>query len=478
MDSALLYDPARVRALAMKTTAAIRWLDGITSDEPMADDPIATLRRISHTFGTTWTPYFSQLLGDTSMVSWLSDGPTATTGPVASGFRSVAGEGDGSERPDLVAADMVDLAERASAGDDDALIELAEMFTRHADDPAIMFEFRRQLGDEGLSELVVTLESGTTLAGGALLDGSDVVAARERVLATLVPTPMAIPSDPDFDLSESIAPCPDDEWFNRVNPGCVDFGGPNADYAGGGIIVGPDGREYAITVPLVSDGDHHVFTGDVGPVSPGEPTVSNLNGADDGWEPVWYQSGIERFQNRPSAFDRLLGFAAGTTGLVTPLPPNGGLQFIQMRPGALPYLSATPEGTPPPIGSASPSVTDTVGGSPISQTVISGSVRGADGWVFAANMDNQRDRAYQVIFEEQEATGRLRARIETFTVGTDEAGDPVVIPEHVWVDDGTLMSQGICYAPPDGGVLTDVTPLAFDPDASPHAYAIPDQVFP
>ena len=124
-------------------------------------------------------------------------------------------------------------------------------------------------------------------------------------------------------------------------------------------------------------------------------------------------------------------------------------------------------------------MTNTVDGSPISQTVISASVRGADGWVFAANMDNQRERAYQVIFEEQPGTGRLRARIETFTVGTDETGDVVVVPEHVWVDeDGTLMAQGICYAPPDGGVLTDVTPLAFDPDATPHAYAIPEQVFP
>ena len=77
MVSALLYDPARVRVLALKTAAAIQWLDSLASDEPMADDPIATLRRISHTLGTTWMPYLSNLLGDTSMLSWDAAAPPA-----------------------------------------------------------------------------------------------------------------------------------------------------------------------------------------------------------------------------------------------------------------------------------------------------------------------------------------------------------------------------------------------------------------
>jgi hypothetical protein len=478
MAGALLYDPARVRVLALKTAAAIQWLDARMSGEPIADDPIATLRRISHTLGTTWMPYLAHLLGDTSMLSWDAATPAAPPAP-ALGFRS-AGSADDDRRPDQIAAEMVELADRAADGDAAALLELDQMLSTYEDDPAVIYEFWQQLGDEGLTELVVELETGTRFLGQGLLATSEVLAARDRVLAVMMPTPLSIPSDPDFELATAIVQGNNTEWENLLNAGCVDLGGSDADYGGGGLVVGPDGRPYPIVIPLVSDGDQ-TYTGEIEPVAEGERSVNDLNGSDDGWVPRWYQSGIERFQTRPSTIDRILGFAAGTTGLVTPLPPNQGLQFIQMRPGMPPCLSQTPATSPPPIASARPNATDTVAVVPNGPAVIAASVRGADGLVYAANMDNQRERAYQVIFEEHPETGRRRARIETFTIGTDEAGNVVIIPEHVWVDhdDGTLMSQGICYTLENpSGVLTDVTPLAFDPDVAPNAYAIPDQAFP
>ena len=483
MASALLYDPVRVRVLALQTAATIEWLDGRTSDEPMADSTIATLRQISFRLGTTWMPYFSQLLTDTSMTTWDAAGPTAATG-AATGFRAPGTGADGSDRADLVAADMVDLAERASGGDDQALIELDAMIARFADDAAVMFEFRRQLGDEGFSNLVVALESGTMLVAGGLLNHPDLLAARDRVLAALVPTPMQLPTDPDFELAAMVSPGGDwtdnsSEWSNAINPRCADLGGPNADYRGGGFVTGPDGLPYAIVVPWVQDGDSQ-YTADLGPAAEGEACVGNLNGDDDGWTAVGYQSGIERFQEAPTPVEQMFGFFAGTTGLVVPMPPSSQTQFIQMRPGALPYLAAAPHGAPPPIGSALPAAEGALSGMPSGQAVIDVSVRGSDGWVFATNMDNQRERAYQILFEET-ADGRRRARIETFTLGYDANGDVVIVPEHVWVNgDGELVSELITYAPAGGasGVLTNVTPISFAPGVVPHPHVVPGQEFP
>ena len=63
-------------------------------------------------------------------------------------------------------------------------------------------------------------------------------------------------------------------------------------------------------------------------------------------------------------------------------------------------------------------------------------------------LDNQTERAYQVIFEEN-GDGRRRARIQTFTLAHDGAGGVVIIPEHVYVNgEGELTSQTISYGSP------------------------------
>jgi hypothetical protein len=484
VEGALLYEPARIRALALTTAAAIQWLDGRTSDEPVAESAIATLRRISHNLGTAWMPNFAQILGDTSMATWDAAAPAVPPRSAPNGFRST-GTTDDDRRPDQIAADMVELADRAADGEAAALFELDQMLTAHGTDPAVMFEFRRQLGDEGFSDLVVALETGTMFVAGAVLAHPDVLAARDRVLAELGPTPMQLPTNPDFELAAMVTPGGDwtdnsSEWSSAINPRCADLGGPNADYRGGGFVTGPDGLPYAIVVPWVQDGESQ-FTADVGGAAAGAPCVGNLNGADDGWAEVGYQSGIERFQHAPTPMEQMFGFFAGTTGMVVPMPPSSQTQFIQMRPRDLPYLAAAPHGAPPPIGSALPSAEGAVGGTPSGQAVIDVSVRGSDGWVFATNMDNQRERAYQIVFEATE-DGRRRARIETFTLGYDANGDVIIVPEHVWVNaDGELMSELITYAPPPegaSGVLSDVTPISFAPGVVPNPYVVSGQEFP
>ena len=313
----------------------------------------------------------------------------------------------------------------------------------------------------------------------------------------MVPTPMDLATDPDFELATAIMSGGDwtdnsSEWSNAINPECKDLGGPDADYRGGGFVTGPDGLPYAIVVPWVQDGESQ-YTADIGPANrrrepcyrrrdrqvSEEPCVGNLNGDDQGWTPVGYQSGIERFQEAPTPIDRMFGVFAGTTGMVTPMPPSSQTRFIQMQPGFLPSLAASSHGAPPPLGSASPSVADTVN-APAGPALIAATVRGADGWVFATNMDNQRERAYQIVFEAA-PDGRRRARIETYTLGYDANGDVVIVPEHVWVNaDGELVSELITYAPPAGpsGVLSNVTPISFTPGVVPQPYVVPGQEFP
>ena len=152
-----------------------------------------------------------------------------------------------------------------------------------------------------------------------------------------------------------------------------------------------------------------------------------------------------------------------------------------MRPGSLPYLAAhtarrataTRLGTPQRGGHRRDA--------PTGPALIAATVRGADGWVFAANMDNQRERAYQIVFEAASGDGRRRARIETFTLGYDEAGNVVIMPEHVWVDARRGAGERvIMYAPPAGpsGVLSNVTPISFHPVSFLSAYVVPGQEFP
>ena len=103
----------------------------------------------------------------------------------------------------------------------------------------------------------------------------------------------------------------------------------------------------------------------------------------------------------------------------------------------------------------------------------------------AAAMDNQTHRAYQVIFEEN-ADGRRRARIQTFTLAADGDGDGDVsiIPEHVfWTATATLTSQTISYGSPYGAAgdsivaTDDVAGFALSGRA-PIEYAVPDATFP
>ena len=100
-----------------------------------------------------------------------------------------------------------------------------------------------------------------------------------------------------------------------------------------------------------------------------------------------------------------------------------------------------------------------------------------------AGMDNQSERAYQVIFEEN-ADGRRRARVQTFRLGYDTDGEVFIIPEHLYVNgDGELTAQTISYGSLDGtsgsavSSTDDVVPTSLSGD-EPFTYPVPAAVFP
>ncbi|MET0911123.1 MAG: hypothetical protein ABWZ99_16775, partial [Ilumatobacteraceae bacterium] len=238
--------------------------------------------------------------------------------------------------------------------------------------------------------------------------------------------------------------------------------------------------------PRIETDEGDVYTADLCPTVGGEPSVATLGGTDPGWEVVGVATGAERFQAVPSTADQLAGFFAGSTGLVVPRPPNSALVHIEPGlDGGPPHLAGAPviaaTGVAPPAAGAP----DPADSSPpaIAEGAAALIITTAQGAVMAAAMDNQTHRAYQVIFEEN-ADGRRRARIQTFTLAADGDGDVSIIPEHVFLDsDGTLTSQTISYGSPygtagDAIVATDdVAGFALSGRA-PIEYAVPDATFP
>jgi hypothetical protein len=285
-----------------------------------------------------------------------------------------------------------------------------------------------------------------------------------------------------FSLAEAIST--GGNWREDVfGVACVGFSGGN--YIGGGYVTDHEGTRYPIVVPRVETDDGDIYTADDYMVA-GEPSVATLGDTDPGWELVGCATGVARFQEAPSFDEGLWGFLAGTTGLVRPLPPNSGLAHIAVSVNGPPHLAedvAVPGPVVAPQTASAPDPLNTSRG-PVLQAGASLGVTTAQGGVMAAAMDNQTQRAYQVIFEEN-ADGRRRARIQTFTLAHDGEGGVVIVPEHVFVDaDGELIAETISYGSPydtSGGSVTpipdDVAPFVFSGD-EPISYEVPRAVFP
>lgn len=494
----LWYDAERVRSLARRTSETIEFLVRTRCDDPVGADAMSTVRDLAHGLSTTWMPAFAGIDRDTSMIGWragsLGGSAAHGSGPADLGDEVSDDEFIDLLDPDAHSAEIVvggreipmdlldELARRWPDLDaeqqENAIVHLLawevlpgalvllggqsplSFLPRWLDDLEIDPGFAQQViatvaaGDGVATELQplvdrVGTEYGDVLAAGIngvddpiVLAGVGLVvpftvdsATASAFVGRLSPDRRAaidgtvILDTAGFTLGDSVVAESSDgtSWSSTVDF----FGGDDAGYEGGGFVVGPDGREYPMVIPTVTTADG-TYTADAW-VAPGEPAVANLGGADDGWEVVGYASGVERVQAAPGALAIVLGGIAASTGLVRPAPPNSGLPSIVMHPNGPPSLSEEP----PTL----PTTENTPDADGMSLLV-------ADVAVMTVNMDNQTERAYQVIFEQND-DGRIRVRVETFTLWENTDGDIIINPQHLYVDaDGRLMSQGISYGAP------------------------------
>ena len=287
-----------------------------------------------------------------------------------------------------------------------------------------------------------------------------------------------------FELADSFRTMGVVEWHLAMTPpGCGSFGAGRY-YSGGGAMRGPDGRLYPLVVPHLAVDDEHHYTIDAD-AAPNAPTAASLGGADSGWTMVAYRTGVERLFSEPSMTEEVLvGLAVGTGLDIGAAIPDRQLAGVHLRAGRrASFLGAIPEGTPVDMSGAaaleSPApmvwlvvdgragqypideladqgvaVSDLVSVPPARQTSL-GRLNTAEnalalmigaisGFVAARDLDEGRHRAYEVMFEEH-ADGRLRARVQTFTLEQGPNG-AALYGWHLFVDEhGDLRQSPVSY---------------------------------
>lgn len=208
-------------------------------------------------------------------------------------------------------------------------------------------------------------------------------------------------------------------------------------------------------------------------------SCTNLGGADPGWHVVESQTGVERIYADQGLDGQLAMVAAGTTGLLEPIPPNAGLDYI-VASGSKgpPYFSATLPAQPPPVGVlVFPDASEdpvaypnrNLGHyldipvanqypQPIALSAANLAPVFGGGVVALAGVDNGTHRAYQVVLEVND-DGRRRARVELFGLHHDETGEVQIHSQHLAVTtDGALSGQTVNYGDPFESGLGAILP--------------------
>ncbi len=118
-----------------------------------------------------------------------------------------------------------------------------------------------------------------------------------------------------------------------------------AGYAGGGAVTGPDGRDYPLVVPYVTDRDGVRWTGDV---SKDGPLVDDLEGRDTGWRTLWTADGVDLVGGSAGFGLRLAAALAGSAGWAPPATPRAdAIPLLRLSATGHPSLSRGPAPQPP-----------------------------------------------------------------------------------------------------------------------------------
>lgn len=287
----------------------------------------------------------------------------------------------------------------------------------------------------------------------------------------------------DWRPSTGLVALPADERRRLLGvvPGCLGVG-----WAGSGALIGPDGRRYPLVVPWVEQrgvrwtADQEGVTGDTG----------SLDGADPGWHELAVRVGVDTFGSPASTATKAAVITAGFVG-------NAPRMIGRLRPDLLHRLNWTQTGVPSlrPLPTAPAQRTGGTTTAPLpalvrdgerlrwvsntatdsgvgtrataraNPTVPTGSVTpaapnvlaladsGLAGLDTAGHLDDGRLAAYRATFEEN-ADGRIRARLTLYQVRTD-GSSTTVLSRDAGVDaKGDLVTQDVRYRPPFHPVMT------------------------
>lgn len=285
-------------------------------------------------------------------------------------------------------------------------------------------------------------------------------------------------ADDGWRPSTNLSALPAVDWRRLVGLSPVCQG---AGWAGAGVLVGPDGRHYPLVVPWIEDARGR-WSADL---APAEQAVSTLGGADPGWHEIGVRFGIDSFGPPAGTATKAAIVTAGFLG-------NAPQMIGRLRPDLLPLLRWTTSGLPtlsPPTGKsaippprgggtaqiprsalvqeddrlgwtsdtsgASPNRAAHRGGSdvvaskatPFTPNLVGMADSGLAGLGTAGRLDDSRLVAYRATFEEN-ADGRVRARVVTYRV-RDGSNGPTVLSDDVSVTpEGRLGRAPVTYRTP------------------------------
>ncbi|MEY2420899.1 MAG: hypothetical protein QOI95_966 [Acidimicrobiaceae bacterium] len=229
------------------------------------------------------------------------------------------------------------------------------------------------------------------------------------------------------------------DWLRAFNPLCRGYQ-DGAGYRGSGFIQGPDGRLYPLVAPFVTR-DGTEYNADNG-LAPGQTSVLELDGSDQGWTTVWESIGVERWREDPGVWDKVWMGVGSTVGGRPSGSAESDVEKLVLMPGMAPWFGAPAdrppeEPTPPPYmvpaapDYAPPGQPDTMYPGSVAGAAVSGGVpmliEGFGGGLMA---DLGSFDAFDVTFQEN-AAGDVRALYKRVYVGFDDAGEPYA--DSVWV---------------------------------------------
>lgn len=254
----------------------------------------------------------------------------------------------------------------------------------------------------------------------------------------------------------------------------------SSGYAGGGFLIGPDGRKYPLVEPYITGPDGKTINADVAAST--EHDVTTLDGRDTGWHDLGTVVGSDKFGTVGTTTKILagLGVAAGGAGPITTAQPawlnglsigHGGYAVVTDTPDSLAHSVQPGQGITEVNPAYQQVTTDERGRTTIVEEPANPANYGSrvvtangvalginvlNGVSVAEHLDDSQIHAYQVTFQQND-DGRVRALMHSYQVVDNTqigGGSHDLYSSYVTADsDGKPVYSPMKFRSPDHAVL-------------------------